>query len=158
MDDADDFRLGWYGDYSDLRERTTNRQRWRSRAKRYQKKIDDPAVRRVALELARVKQEILILQAQERLLKTELSETIPPRGWTEVELNAKSGGSYLVEHVVRRKIPELITAVTLRYLAKKFGKDLALEVAEQCSGKSKKISAIYVWPPGKDYKEEPEVE
>ena len=138
MGDADDLResgLNWGG--------LSNKERWKSRSKKRELEVSDESARSIAQQLVQVKEKIRGLQEEEKKLKENLGKILPITGWLRVE---ESDCDYVVEHLVSRRKPRLRTKDALRFISSHYGEDAAFLVAENCSEKFRKNTAIYVRP------------
>ena len=151
MGDADELResgLGWGwadGDgnaiYPNFREKPSARERWKSRKNQSRLLVKDLEVDDLALQLIEVKKKIRRLAQEEEKIKKRLLETMPQMGWVSM---VDHDGEYIVEHLVRRRKSRLNASAALSLISKKFGKEAALQIAEQCSENSIRKTAIYV--------------
>jgi len=101
--------------------------------------------KQLALELIQCKEEIEKIKAREDNIRSTLREILPIGSWTEVS-SKESEKDYIVENLSFFEKPRLNTRKTLWFLAKRYGRDAAALVAEQCSFRARKRNTIYVRP------------
>ncbi len=122
--------------------------RWMSRKKR-PRSVNDKVIG-LARELVSVKEEIKKLKEKELKIKQLLLGDLNFGEWVQVTTQGEEENDYIVEYTFNRPKPGLKREATLRFIRKKFGKEAAVLVEENCSFANNGIKTIYVRPFKKD--------